>query len=950
MQSLFQILAERVDDWRAAHYACPGEQDFPAIREILEFALEDPASGQLRYLRHAQLRALETYWHLRLVLHTPRIPDLYATLFPAKSQRRAAMGLNSKALTELIADTSLEEVIARMQADNAFVKQHGLESLRETFALDYPSYILALAMGAGKTILMGSIVATEFAMAQEYPDGPFVENALIFAPGKTILSALRELADIPFERLLPPRLHKPFAASLKLTFTRDGDKQIPITLGSSFNVIVTNTEKIRIQKPTVRAGSSQRLFAGSQDEEATALANLRLQAIASLPHLAVFSDEAHHTYGQKLLGKWEKDKETGEPVFKDDGIKKVRRTIDFLAQETNLIVAINATGTPYFERQPLRDVVVWYGLGEGIRDGVLKELAGGIKVLELGDGEAAQMVHSVIDDFVRDYWPVALENGAPARLALYFPNLEARDELRPAIESALLAHGIGPDTLLAVDNKSSDATRRAFEAVARDPTAPHRVLLLVNMGTEGWNCPSLFACALVRKLASSNNFVLQAATRCLRQVPGNTKAARVYLTASNKKTLEDQLTETYGTNLKSLDTQHADRVEKTIHLHQPHLPPLLIKKRVLRVARRAHTTGAIPLVFSIPDLPEPLGPLVQTWSPVQTANGGTHLQRLDAADVLLQPFTPMLDDYTAAARLAASYHLPTPELLAALRLAYDKNDLQPLSHIREKLHIPEHHLAALGQQIEAQRNQYEETWDEIEVAVALVKADGFDRAEVDGQPVYTARISFDKKHEHLFKTAQDTADTALALQRSFHYEGYNFDSAPEAEFLDWCLSLLQTQPHQIEGLWFTGGLTDSCKTDLRAEYLGDDGRWHTYTPDFVLRRADGKHLVVEVKNDKLSPDITTDLARHAQGQAPHTLEGRKAVALKRWEQLNPERLSYHVMFADTALLDEGKKTVRDFICSPKSQPDLLSEAEIGLAQVRAGQRLSSSELDGILAD
>ena len=71
--------------------------------------------------------------------------------------------------------------------------------------------------------------------------------------------------------------------------------------------------------------------------------------------------------------------------------------------------------------------------------------------------------------------------------------------------------------------------------MTRNPDAPERVLLLVNMGTEGWNCPSLFATALVRKLANSNNFVLQAATRCLRQVPGNTIIARVYLTDSNKK-------------------------------------------------------------------------------------------------------------------------------------------------------------------------------------------------------------------------------------------------------------------------------------------------------------------------------------------------------------------------------------------------------------------------------
>jgi type III restriction enzyme len=898
MNHLFQALSIRVDEWRKARYECP---DFPAISEILDFALEDAATDQLRYLRRAQFRALETYWYLRLVLNTPRIPDLYITLFPKSKDRREAMGLTSREIVDMIADDGLEAVLEQLQTDNAFVRKHGLESLRETFSLDYPSYILALAMGAGKTILMGSIVATEFAMALEYPDGPFVQNALVFAPGKTILSALRELADIPFERLLPARLHKPFATSLKLTFTRDGDKQIPITLGSSFNVIVTNTEKIRIQKPTVRIAAQSRIFAGTKDEEATAMANLRLQAIASLPHLAVFSDEAHHTYGQKLLGKWEKDKESGELVFKDDGIKKVRRTIDYLAQETNLIVTINATGTPYFERQPLRDVVVWYGLGEGIRDGVLKELSNGIKVLELGDGDAERMVQSVIDDFVTDYWSVALENGAPARLALYFPNLETRDELRPSIESALLAHGIGPDTLLAVDNKSSEATRRSFEAVARDPAAPHRVMLLVNMGTEGWNCPSLFACALVRKLVTSNNFVLQAATRCLRQVPGNSKPARVYLTASNKKTLEDQLTETYGTSLKALDTQQAERVEKTIHLHKPHLPALLIKKRVLRIQRKAVPADVAPLVFTLPDVSAPVGPVVQTWSPVLTASGDTRIQRLDAADVLLESFTPVLDCYTAAARLAASHHLPTTELLAALRQVYESQE------------VPDHHMDALGKEIEAQRNQYEEAWDEIEVAVALVKAEGFDRTEVNGQPVYTARISFDKKNQHLYKTASETADAAHALQSSFHYEGYNFDSNPEAEFLDWTLGLLQAHPHQIEGLWFTGGLTDAGKTDLHAEYLGDDGRWHNYTPDFVLRRADGKHLVVEVKNDKLSPDINADMARHAAGEAAQTLEGRKAVALKRWEQLNPDRLSYHVMFADTALHDAGKKTVLDFI-------------------------------------
>lgn len=895
MSYLYQALSERIDTWRAENYSC---DDYPTIREILEFAVEDDESGQLRYLRRAQLRALETYWYLRLILGTPPIPDLYAKLFPKLPERLRAMGVGAKLFEE--ADYDYDSLIERVKTDNKFVRAHKLESLRESLTLDYASYILALAMGAGKTILMGSIVATEFALAQEYPDGPFVQNALIFAPGKTILSALRELADVPYERILPPRFHKPFAASLKLTFTRDGDKQIPIVWGSSFNVIVTNTEKIRIQKPNVRdSGGQIALLAGTKAEEAAELANLRLQAVASLPHLAVFSDEAHHTYGQKLLGKWEKNKETGEEVFKADGIKKVRRTIDYLAQETNLIVVVNATGTPYFERQPLRDVVVWYGLGEGIRDGVLKELANNIKVFDLDDGEADSLVSNVVTDFVDAYWAVSLPNGAPARLAMYFPNIETRDELRGSVESALALRSIGTDTVLAVDGKSPEAVRQAFYATGSDPAAPHRILLLVNMGQEGWNCPSLFATALVRKLANSNNFVLQAATRCLRQVPGNRRPARVYLTPTNRKTLESQLAETYGTSLKELDAQQAERVEKEIVLHKPHLPPLLIRKRVLRYRRKE--AGIAPLVFTVPDVAAPGGAGIQTLNIVETAAGKTALQRVDAGDDSLPAAPPERDVYAAAAELAANYHLETRAVLTALRAAYGASL------------IPDHHLEPLGRQIEAQRAQYEEHYEEIDVAVALVKPDGFDKREKNGATVYTARISFAKEREALYKTARDTADESLARASSFHYEGYNFDSGPEAEFLDWTLSLLKQAAHRIEGLWFTGGLTDPSKTDLCAEYLGEDGRWHRYTPDFVLRRADGKHLVVEIKKDTFSPDIEADLKRHAEGQEPQTAEGRKAVALKRWEALNPDKLSYHVMFAGTELADAGKKQVRDFI-------------------------------------
>lgn len=350
----------------------------------------------------------------------------------------------------------------------------------------YPSYILALAMGAGKTVLIGAIFATEFALALEYPEGPFVHNALVFAPGKTILESLRELAAVPYDKVLPPRLHKPFAASVKLTFTRDGEKTIPVIAGSSFNVVVTNTEKIRIQKETIRKSDVGSLLPLMREDDARAeVANLRLQAIASLPHLAVFSDEAHHTYGQSL----------------DQDLKKVRKTVDYLAARTNLICAVNTTGTPYFQRQPLKDVVAWYGLSEGIRDDILKDLAGSIQAFDFA-GDASVYVAHVIEDFFREYGAVRLPNGAPAKLAVYFPQTRDLSELKPVIDQALVRAGHSP-ALCLVNTSDERLTKPAdIDAFSRlnDPAAPHRVILLVNKGTEGWNCPSLFACALARKL------------------------------------------------------------------------------------------------------------------------------------------------------------------------------------------------------------------------------------------------------------------------------------------------------------------------------------------------------------------------------------------------------------------------------------------------------------------
>ena len=250
---LFQQIAARISDWQRAGFK---HDEYPVLAEILAWASAPDGSGW--QLRPPQLRALEVYWYLRLVEKTPRIFDLYQRYFPPadKGALLKALGIPDEAFNSV--NFELKTLWQKIQSDDSFVRQFRLEALRETLALDYPSYILALAMGAGKTALIGAIIATEFAMALEYPDGPFVQNALVFAPGTTILAALRDLADVPYQRILPARLYKAFAASVKIIFTRDGEKDIPVIRGSCFNVVVTNTEKIRIRRKRFESPTSAR--------------------------------------------------------------------------------------------------------------------------------------------------------------------------------------------------------------------------------------------------------------------------------------------------------------------------------------------------------------------------------------------------------------------------------------------------------------------------------------------------------------------------------------------------------------------------------------------------------------------------------------------------------------------------------------------------------------------
>lgn len=883
MEHLHQVLAVSVRGWREAGYPC---EEYPAITEILEYQTEEGVG--LRFLREPQLRALETYWYLRLVEGTPRVLDLYRDMFPKSRPLREALSLTDEEIRDFVEDNDMDALFEKIVRDDEFVLRLKLEPVRETVSLDYPSYIFALAMGAGKTVLIGAIVATEFAMALEHPkrahpDADFLENALIFAPGKTILGSLREIQEMPFDEILPPRLYKPFSGSLKLQFTRDGDPDVPVVRGSRYNVVVTNTEKIRIQRRPRRTKPKSWSQMRFEEEERRneAVANRRLETIGSLPFLGVFSDEAHHTYGQEV----EKD------------LKRVRQTVDYLARETQVVCVINTTGTPYFKKRILNDVVIWYGLAEGIADGILKEVEDSIQSYRFDAQQAGDFVRDVVTDFFTDYAHVRLPDGTAAKLAIYFPQTDDLDELRPQVEAALSEVGQARSVVLTNTSKSSADELDAFSAL-NEPESLHRVILLVNKGTEGWNCPSLFATALARSLGSgSNNFVLQAASRCLRQVPGNDVNARIYISEQNRKALDDQLQQTYGETMRSLAAAASSEDKKTavLELKKHDVPPIRLTIPFEKVSRTVAARDAQgSLVLEKPNAPDDSSMTKTTLGLAGRADGKPGvLSVVDEEEI--GTYERVLDLYTAAAHLSAVYRLGALDLKRLLAGLYTEED-----------GVPEAHLPGLALQIEQQVSGYHIEIETREVALAVVKREGW-RDKKTGRYVAAVKYSDKDRHKIVYESALKSGGFG------FHYEPYDFDSVPEVSFFEQLLKHINTHPDKVEDIYFTGGTTDLKKTDFYVEYRDAQGKLHTYTPDFLVRlkpeddepESSGRCLVVEIKGAQYENVVTEEMSK---GRATSS-EGLKALAVKDLEKLQPGRIEYEIIFAPAGEL-LLKKTAR----------------------------------------
>ncbi|MCE2687832.1 MAG: DEAD/DEAH box helicase family protein [Rickettsiales bacterium] len=848
-KSLLFLIKEDITAWRKENY----KSEFSTVKEILNFqkiqSHNDSIERQYKYLRKAQFEAIETYLYLRFVKKTPKIIDLYKHYYPIPQDFTKALNINHIPEHSFKYIKNIDDVLADFQDEN-ILKANKYHSLVETINLDYPSYILALAMGSGKTNIISAIIAIEFAIAIENEKNTefnFMQNALVFAPGLTILkNSLKKISALPFEKILPPEMCRKFLANVKY-IQAGNNKTLSLIRGSKWNIVVLNSEKIILREVKVKTDNQQKLL-----EERKLQANLRIEAIKSLPNLAIFSDEAHHTYGNKI----------------GDDLKKVRETINHIHENKELVCVVNTTGTPYADKKMLKDVIFWYGLEDGIRDGILKSLHHGVKQYNFDtENEEKDVVFDIINNFFSKY-------KINEKIAFYFKNEDHLERLRPYIEQALFKEGLTNDIVLkyTLETKTTN-TEQEFLSLDNSENKK-RVILLIGMGKEGWDCKTLFATALITESSGSNNYILQASTRCLRQIAGNTKPATIYLSRKNMMVLSKEMRANYNTDVTILDNLKVENhKEQILTINKPNPPRLEIKVKESRIIEDKEK----PFILKL-EKPE----IENKEIIVNTANLQNN-QVQETGDYQRISNNDKISLLLASNIIATKYHLKNLEVLKELQKIYQENS-----------EIPQYHLQELFKQIDKSKKNYKIIEEITTRIMAIIKTEeGFQKSE-DGK-YYFHTIRFKEGNSPIFKNNTNNS------QYGFHYEPYNFDSKPEDDFFEKLLNITNSKAKDIEDIYFTGGLTTPDKTDFHFQYKGQDGKYHQYYPDFLIKKKNGEVFIVEIKSESEREDFNVKA---------------KAKAVQEIANINENKIKYVVLYTNGETISTSDKDflkINDFI-------------------------------------
>lgn len=456
------------------------------------------------------------------------------------------------------------------------------------YGVNYTDYLFSLPMGAGKTYLMAAFIYLDLYFAQNEPDNPaFAHNFMILAPSglkSSIIPSLKNIKDFDPTWIIPEPAASNLRRIIKFEILDEQKSAKKSNLVRNPNaqkinnyqpledmmglVALTNAEKVILD----RVGKDEDTDMFDKEELAKIrIANELRDIIGRLPHLAVFIDEVHHAA---------------------DGDIKLRQVVEEWTKKHSFCGVLGFSGTPYLEKAEsvtltdsfvikntdLSNVVYYYPLMKGVGN-FLK-----VPEVKYSDNETEAIVKNGVKEFLDKYSDTVYANGTCAKLAIYCGQIETLEELiYPLVSRIVSEYGLDSTEVILKyhgGNKTypkPEGSETEFESLDTD-FSKIRIVLLVQIGKEGWDCKSLTGVILPQKGVCPKNMVLQTSCRCLRQVVKNTdETALIWLNKFNADTLNRQLKQQHNISLQEFNKgeyRENIRIERFSRIDKLKIPPI----------------------------------------------------------------------------------------------------------------------------------------------------------------------------------------------------------------------------------------------------------------------------------------------------------------------------------------------------------------------------------------
>ncbi len=739
-----------------------------------------------------------------------------------------------------------------------------LEELLHDFA--YPNYLYSLPMGAGKTFLMACFIYIDLYFATLFgKDKRFAHNFVVFAPtsSKTaIMPSLTTIKDFNPEWILPASEAKKLKQIINIeildslaTLRKDKlhgnnpnlEKINRLTQSKNFAMVfITNAEKVILEKYSDREAEyldAERIFHNPKKADEVKKTNALRAALSNLPQLMVILDEVHHAYASNQAHE-----------------KKLRRAVNILNQHGHVNSVLGLSGTPYvtttveagggsIRMRQIQDIVYHYRLNEGLGKFLKTPQIKGMEAKE-----SAFLKHALSDFF--GHYDKQYANGAASKIAFYCPSIEnLNTEILPVILAWYGEHRPGhEDEIFRYYSKSTTDSKKY--ALPKDslavfnnldkPYSKKRVILLVAIGAEGWDCRSLTSVVLPRK-ETTKNFVLQTTCRCLREVDdAATENALIYLSRDNYDTLDRELKQHYQISIADLTGEKEPAIK--VHVRKPALGKLKYKQISARYKIVKKITPQIKNALRQFDFSNYKNDYAYDDNVVvgKIGKGGLTAE-------IVAPYSPRRPgeffSFAEFLHLLVQHCyglLNESELMGEFSMELNQIHQSMESNAQWLMLNPHLDGEDIVRNIAASfmnRVEYAKEVIQHETEIDLLEWQGGEHALTLKSPngaVYKFMPKFDKQEAHLYQRhPQDFLDdnfshdnNADPQDMSYNYAPYKMDSAFEQNALGEMLKLSELENLEV---YFNG------YKDARLESFWIQTPRGRYTPDFlVLKRQHGK--------------------------------------------------------------------------------------------------------------